>query len=126
LLQNAGKVISSSSYACLDEEMQTAALKDCSQILHSIFASEGRIPILLQFVCSIIYHAVASKFSPEQAIQIVGGFFFLRFICPALIAPHLHGVTDCMIDHHTLNPQYGNTEGIIVILTCGLLYSSNT
>ena len=24
----------------------------------------------------------------------MGGLFFLRFICPALLQPHLHGVTD--------------------------------
>lgn len=29
---------------------------------------------------------------PEQANQALGSFFFLRFICPAIIAPHVYGL----------------------------------
>eukprot|EP01028_Stygiella_incarcerata_P001926 TRINITY_DN13604_c0_g1_i1.p1 TRINITY_DN13604_c0_g1~~TRINITY_DN13604_c0_g1_i1.p1 ORF type:complete len:681 (-),score=165.84 TRINITY_DN13604_c0_g1_i1:86-2080(-) len=92
---DSGCMTSSSSSACLDEESQSDVLKNCSQILHSIFESEARVPLFLRFVCNVIFNAVASKFSSERAIQIVGGLFFLRFLCPALIAPHLHGVTEC-------------------------------
>jgi hypothetical protein len=37
---------------------------------------------------------VAEKFSDEAVFRAMGGFFFLRLICPALLAPQLHGLLD--------------------------------
>ncbi len=34
------------------------------------------------------------KFSDEAVFRAMGGFFFLRLICPALLAPQLHGLLD--------------------------------
>ena len=36
---------------------------------------------------------VAEKF-PNLAQQIIGGFFFLRFVCPALVTPERFGLND--------------------------------
>ena len=29
---------------------------------------------------------------PEMEYEIVGGFFFLRFLCPAIVAPESYGI----------------------------------
>ncbi len=36
---------------------------------------------------------VAERF-PEMAALVVGFFFFLRFLCPALVTPFTHGIVD--------------------------------
>lgn len=35
---------------------------------------------------------VSARF-PGSHLQIVGGFLFLRFICPAVVSPETHGLT---------------------------------
>ncbi len=37
---------------------------------------------------------MAEKFSDEAVFRAMGGFFFLRLICPALLAPQVHGLLD--------------------------------
>ena len=37
---------------------------------------------------------MAEKFSDEAVFRAMGGFFFLRLICPALLAPQFHGLLD--------------------------------
>lgn len=45
-------------------------------------------------ISQMINDAVAPKF-PENTLHAIGGYFFLRFLCPALSAkPHSHGMLD--------------------------------
>lgn len=42
-------------------------------------------------MCKMLQSAVAEKF-PKSIEAVVGGYFFLRFICPALVSPDIYGV----------------------------------
>jgi hypothetical protein len=42
----------------------------------------------------MLWAQVAEKFSDEAVFRAMGGFFFLRLICPALLAPQVHGLLD--------------------------------
>jgi hypothetical protein len=52
-------------------------------------------PTKFPHAVKIIFHtaqqAVSERF-PEMGYQFVGGFYFLRFICPALVAPAAYGL----------------------------------
>lgn len=41
-----------------------------------------------------IQEIVAERFSKEEAKTIFGSFFFLRFICPAIVSPQLIGLPE--------------------------------
>jgi hypothetical protein len=34
------------------------------------------------------------QYFPDSALKLVGGFLFLRFFCPAILAPHNFGLVD--------------------------------
>lgn len=52
-----------------------------------------KVPAELREVCSVIYSTVEARFS-DAASRSVGGFFFLRYVCPALVAPEGMGLLD--------------------------------
>lgn len=60
----------------------------------------------IRMVAWYLQEIVAERFSKEEAKRIFGSFFFLRFICPAIVSPQLIGL-----------PEVTNKEG-----TKGLLY----
>lgn len=55
-------------------------------------------PSPLRQLLACVHAVVSSRFGAagdsDVPGQAVGGLFFLRFICPALLQPQLHGVTD--------------------------------
>lgn len=57
-----------------------------------IVQSEKTLPRELRMLVRRIHDEVATKFSDEAVFRAMGGFFFLRLICPALLAPQLHGL----------------------------------
>lgn len=59
-----------------------------------IMQSEKILPQELRLLIRRIHDDVAEKFSDEAVFRAMGGFFFLRLICPALLAPQLHGLLD--------------------------------
>jgi len=39
--------------------------------------------------------AILSRFNSNEAVyKALGGFLFLRFICPAITAPHAYGILE--------------------------------
>ena len=50
------------------------------------------MPVMMRWIAARLRIAVAQKF-PEARVSCVGGYIFLRFICPALLAPKARGVT---------------------------------
>lgn len=44
-------------------------------------------------ICRELHLSVQEKF-PNAKHTVIGGFVFLRFICPALIAPDKFGILD--------------------------------
>lgn len=58
-----------------------------NQILNSIY----KFPKPLKDICAVIWKIVGERF-PESRQAAVGGFIFLRFICPAIVSPDQHNL----------------------------------
>ncbi|GLD91629.1 hypothetical protein PINS_up000162 [Pythium insidiosum] len=77
----------------------------CQMVLDSILANKSSIPSSYFHICSDLNAKVISRFDGSMeglAVEdpvavtrsVIGGFLFLRFVCPAITTPHLHGLTD--------------------------------
>ncbi|GAB1313117.1 Ras GTPase activating protein ira2 [Madurella fahalii] len=76
------------------EELQTNAehLQIVARVfIENICSSSSSIPSSFRKICSIISDAVVEKF-PEAKYTAVGAFIFLRFFCPAIVAPEVEGL----------------------------------
>ncbi|PVU97225.1 hypothetical protein BB559_002104 [Furculomyces boomerangus] len=61
------------------------------QILDAITESVERVPFGIRWICKQIWNLSRKKFpdlTDENLCSLVGGFFFLRFINPAIVSPH--------------------------------------
>ncbi|KAJ3149812.1 Ras GTPase activating protein ira2 [Geranomyces variabilis] len=79
-----------------DAEANLRNLKVVSQgILDSVIGpgATTRFPTLLRQACGIVWRLVGTRF-PDARVTAVGGFLFLRFICPAIVSPETHGIID--------------------------------
>jgi len=56
-------------------------------ILNSILASKEEIPWQISFILHQICLTAQHKFPNQSPTYAVGGFFFLRFVCPAIVVP---------------------------------------
>ncbi|TQV91339.1 ras GTPase activator [Cordyceps javanica] len=61
--------------------------------MDDICASAPNIPPSFRKICSIIHDAVMPRF-PDAKYTAVGAFIFLRFFCPAIVAPEAEGLVD--------------------------------
>ncbi|KAK3397174.1 putative RasGAP group protein [Sordaria brevicollis] len=76
------------------EELQKNALQleiVANVFIDDICASSAKIPPSFRKICSIIAAAVMPRFS-EAKYTAVGAFIFLRFFCPAIVAPEVEGL----------------------------------
>ncbi|KAK7731831.1 Ras GTPase activating protein ira2, partial [Cytospora paraplurivora] len=76
------------------EELQKNALQlriVAKVFIDDICASSVSIPSSFRKICSIISSAVMPRF-PEAKYTAVGAFIFLRFFCPAIVAPEVEGL----------------------------------
>ncbi|KAJ3009749.1 Ras GTPase activating protein ira2, partial [Thoreauomyces humboldtii] len=77
-----------------DADANMRNLRVVSQgILDSVIGppGAGRLPPFLRDVCATIWRLVGTRF-PDARITAVGGFLFLRFICPAIVSPETHNL----------------------------------
>ncbi|KAJ2891721.1 Ras GTPase activating protein ira2, partial [Coemansia aciculifera] len=63
----------------------------CSLVIDAIVGSVSTLPATLRWICNLIYRIVITRF-PDAGYTAVGGFVFLRFLCPAIVAPDSHGI----------------------------------
>ncbi|KAK9779340.1 putative GTPase-activator protein for ras-like GTPase [Seiridium cardinale] len=78
------------------EDIQKNALQ--LRVVTKVFIDDIRnsatnIPASFRKICSIISEAVLERF-PEAKYTAVGAFIFLRFFCPAIVAPEVEGLVD--------------------------------
>ncbi|KAH8816296.1 hypothetical protein F5884DRAFT_217036 [Xylogone sp. PMI_703] len=59
--------------------------------IDDICHSAAHIPVSFRKICNIISTTVTERF-PEARFTAVGGFIFLRFFCPAIVAPDAEGL----------------------------------
>ncbi len=69
--------------------------------LSAILSSVDRVPRTLRVVCSKFVDLIEDKF-PGGSCRAVGGFFFLRFVCPAIVAPASFG----LLQKHPSGPAH--------------------
>ncbi|GAM24112.1 hypothetical protein SAMD00019534_072870 [Acytostelium subglobosum LB1] len=61
------------------------------QLLDKILDSASVCPASIKTIMGHIQQRVEKKF-PEMKTTVIGGFMFLRFICPAIVAPEVFGL----------------------------------
>lgn len=73
---------------------------NCERILKKLIVclqkSTDDVPVELRLICKTISNAVMNKFptSKDSTITAISAFFLLRFICPALVSPEAHNLSD--------------------------------
>ncbi len=63
----------------------------CSKLLRRIYDMQDETPSEFRKICNTLQKKVAAKF-PESAQTCIGGFMFLRYFCPAVVAPKGFGL----------------------------------
>ena len=80
----------------------------CKNLLNQIMKSTSAVPKELKYIFHFAQNEVIKKFPdfPETKQQVVTGFYFLRFICPALVSPERHGLLNSEEQQNNNNPPY--------------------
>lgn len=60
-------------------------------VLNQILASGPQVPPVIRSFLSRVRSSVGRKF-PESQLKSLNGFFFLRFLCPAIFTPEGFGI----------------------------------
>ncbi|KAJ5053875.1 uncharacterized protein L3040_000165 [Drepanopeziza brunnea f. sp. 'multigermtubi'] len=92
------------------DELQKNALQlriVAKVFIDDICNSASHIPVSFRKICSIISTAVMKRF-PEAKFTAVGAFIFLRFFCPAIVAPDVEGLI-------TTTPSKELRRGLLLI-----------
>ena len=77
----------------LVKEGQTKLRDQSQKAFDAVAASVVKFPASLKHVFFLSQHKVLERF-PEMGYELVGGFFFLRFICPAFVSPKSFGLIE--------------------------------
>lgn len=66
------------------------------KLLEALNSTVNEVPSVLREICNTIRAAAGSKFPTmeESSVTAVSSFFFLRFICPALVSPESDGLLE--------------------------------
>jgi hypothetical protein len=81
----------------VDSEVNSLQLKLTCQKLFSVLVKNGVADIPAEFrqIFVEIDSEIMKKFNNDMAVyKAIGGFFFLRFVCPSITAPHYYGLLD--------------------------------
>ncbi|KAJ5073508.1 ras gtpase-activating protein [Anaeramoeba ignava] len=109
------------------EKVATENMKNLKAFFHKfldrIFSSADEAPPGFKFIAANLKNFVMQQF-PDNAISAVGGFIFLRLICPAIVAPSNFQVIDFPL---TKKSQRGLLllSTVIQALSNGITFSSN-
>ncbi|KAG6037539.1 hypothetical protein E4U41_005005 [Claviceps citrina] len=91
-----------------DLQKNAAQLQIVAKVfMDDICASVADVPASFRKICSIISDAVLPRF-PNAKYTAVGAFVFLRFFCPAIVAPE----TDHLV---SASPTKGMRRGLLLI-----------
>eukprot|EP00033_Pygsuia_biforma_P004189 GCRY01004596.1.p1 GENE.GCRY01004596.1~~GCRY01004596.1.p1 ORF type:complete len:441 (-),score=63.79 GCRY01004596.1:169-1491(-) len=71
--------------------------KFCNKFLNALYTSLAYLPAQLRRVFLLVHNAVKAKF-PGEELKAVGAFFFLRFVCPSVVAPDGFGIIDTKLE----------------------------
>ncbi|KAJ3436758.1 ras gtpase-activating protein [Anaeramoeba flamelloides] len=95
-----------------------------NKILDSIFESVDQAPAGFKIIASCLQTEVEQKF-PDNVVSSIGGFIFLRFICPAIVSPQSFG----LINENQLSPITSRSllilSTVVQALSNGITFSQN-
>eukprot|EP01103_Thecamoeba_quadrilineata_P004991 TRINITY_DN14851_c0_g1_i1.p1 TRINITY_DN14851_c0_g1~~TRINITY_DN14851_c0_g1_i1.p1 ORF type:complete len:820 (-),score=166.25 TRINITY_DN14851_c0_g1_i1:271-2730(-) len=78
---------------------RTELCKACQKIFDIIFNSSHQIPLRVKQVIRELNTKISKTF-PNSFNRIVGAFFFLRFVCPAIVNPEQFGIiNECSMEN---------------------------
>ncbi|KAF9431608.1 Ras GTPase activating protein ira2 [Entomortierella beljakovae] len=81
-----------------DHTVNCENLKHMAQVfLDTITESASQVPSSFREVCWYLSQAVGERF-PDAKFTAVGGFIFLRFLCPAIVAPESDGLLQAPVE----------------------------
>ncbi|KAK6355415.1 Ras GTPase activating protein ira2 [Orbilia brochopaga] len=92
------------------EELQRNALQlrfVTNMFIDEICKSFEQVPASFRYICHTITTSVTTRF-PEAKFTAVGAFIFLRFFCPAIVAPDSEGLVKSI-------PKRGMRRGLLLI-----------
>eukprot|EP01103_Thecamoeba_quadrilineata_P004193 TRINITY_DN1391_c1_g1_i1.p1 TRINITY_DN1391_c1_g1~~TRINITY_DN1391_c1_g1_i1.p1 ORF type:complete len:627 (+),score=142.28 TRINITY_DN1391_c1_g1_i1:29-1909(+) len=79
-------------------ENRERLFKICQHFFDIILSSVNAIPIQVRQLCRELWFRIKHKF-PSARIYIIGAFFFLRFVCPAVVNPEQFGIiSECSVE----------------------------
>lgn len=66
------------------------------KLVEALEATVNEVPMVMREICNTIASVAGPKFpaSKDSSVTAVSAFFFLRFICPALVSPEGDGLLD--------------------------------
>jgi len=73
------------------EQNMNRLMTTCKEFLDIIVSSIDRVPKQFRVILNYIRKSVGARF-PEMMDKMVGAFFFLRFLCPAIVTPDRYGL----------------------------------
>lgn len=94
VLENPGHVEVDPSKLPAGEDVtanQEALRASCQRFLEALLGSFNTAPILIQQIAGWLGGIVQTKF-PDQVVQSLGGYLFLRLFCPAISTPEVYGL----------------------------------
>jgi hypothetical protein len=75
-----------------DQNVYQLALA-CQKLFTAIVAADENVPAEFRQVFIRIQSSITEQYGDSEAIyKALGGFLFLRFVCPAITAPHYYGL----------------------------------
>ncbi|KAJ5073737.1 ras gtpase-activating protein [Anaeramoeba ignava] len=93
------------------------------KFLDRVFLSAEQAPPGFKFIAATLRNVIMQRF-PDNVTSAIGGFIFLRFICPAIVSPSNFGVINFPL---TKSAQRGLLllSTVIQALSNGITFSSN-
>ena len=95
--KNKGKKEKQDNIENLVEEQVQMLLKYTEKFLIRIKLMKKFLPMTFHFICAKLNESVTKKFDKESSYFAIGGFIFLRFICPAIVSPECFNITKLAI-----------------------------
>lgn len=80
-----------SQYSYLSSALLHVSVSVPVLLSSTVTSTQSRCRSFLRGICRMLQEKVRAQF-PEAASSAIAGFFFLRFVCPALIAPEGFGL----------------------------------
>jgi hypothetical protein len=69
------------------ENNREVLINAANAILKLIYQSIDRVPASIRRILRNLFRIIDSVWGKHKALVAVGGFFFLRFLCPSIVSP---------------------------------------